>query len=275
VFLFITSPFRGISASFKKFRDFMTEEPEDTPLPDVLTNTVTNLEGVLYHLDALRKHLLRAVGFFFLTTIGSFFLAPRVIDILASPVGGIHALTAIDVTEPIGVFMRVALLMGFALALPYIVFELWLFVAPGLSSRARMIGLLSMPAVLLFFLLGAGFAYFVMMPVALPFLMNFLDMGTQIRPASYITFVTGLLFWIGISFEFPLVIYILASIGLVKPKQLRDHWRIAVVVIAILAAVVTPTVDPINMSLVMGPLILLYFFSIGLAKIAYNRRKKE
>jgi sec-independent protein translocase protein TatC len=273
VLLFITSPFRGISSSYKKIRNFLTEEPEDTPLPDVLSNTITNLDGVLYHLDALRKHLLRAVTFFFITTIGSFFFAPRVIDLLAKPVGGIQGLTAIDVTEPIGVFMRVALLMGFALALPYIVFELWLFVAPGLSSRARMIGLLAMPAVLFFFLLGAGFAYFVMMPVALPFLMTFLDMGTQIRPASYIAFVTGLLFWIGISFEFPLVIYILASIGLVKPKQLRDHWRIAVVVIAILAAVVTPTVDPINMSLVMGPLILLYFFSIGLAKIAYKRRQ--
>jgi sec-independent protein translocase protein TatC len=275
VFLFLTSPFKGIASSYKRIRLFLTEEPEDTPLPDVLTNTVTNLEGVLYHLDALRKHLLRAVTFFFLTTIASFFFAPRVMDILASPVGGIQGLTAIDVTEPIGVFMRVALLMGFALALPYIVFELWLFVAPGLSSKARLIGLLAMPAVLVFFLAGASFAYFVMMPVALPFLLNFLDMGNQIRPASYITFVTGLLFWIGISFEFPLVIFILASMGLVKPKQLKEHWRIAIVVIAVMAAIVTPTVDPINMSLVMGPLILLYFFSIGLAQIAYKRRMKE
>lgn len=273
MFLFLTSPFRGIASSFKRIRHFLTEEPEDTPLPDVLTNTITNLDGVLFHLDALRKHLLRAVGFFFLTTIASFFFAPRVIDILANPVGGIQGLTAIDVTEPIGVFMRVALLMGFALALPYIVFELWLFVAPGLSSRARIIGLASLPAVLFFFLAGAAFAYFVMMPVALPFLLNFLDMGNQIRPASYITFVTGLLFWIGISFEFPLVIYVLAAMGLVKPEQLREHWRIAIVVIAVMAAIVTPTVDPINMSLVMGPLILLYFFSIGLAKIAVRRRK--
>jgi sec-independent protein translocase protein TatC len=275
VFLFLTSPLRGIANSYKKVRLFFTEEPEDTPLPDVLSNTITNLDGVLYHLDALRKHLLRAVTFFFITTIGSFFFAPRVIDLLASPIGGIQGLTAIDVTEPIGVFMRVALLMGFALALPYIVFELWLFVAPGLSSRARLIGLMAMPAVLLFFLAGASFAYFVMMPVALPFLINFLDMGNQIRPASYISFVTGLLFWIGISFEFPLVIFILASMGLVKPQQLKEHWRIAIVVIAIMAAVVTPTVDPINMSLVMGPLILLYFFSIGLAHIAYKRRNKE
>lgn len=269
---FFSFPYRGVSSSFQRLKDFFFEEPEDTDLADVVSKSVTNIEGIFYHLDILRKHLLRSILFLFFTTAVSFAFTRQVIDILARPIGGMSSLTAIEVTEPISVFMRVALLAGFTLALPYIAFELWLFVAPGLSARSRMMGLAALPAVAFFFLSGVAFAYFVMLPVALPFLVNFMEMSTQIRPASYIKFVTGVLFWIGIAFEFPLVIYILASIGLVKPKMLLEQWRLAVVLIAVLAAMVTPTVDPINMAIVMAPMILLYFVSIGLAKIAQRRR---
>jgi sec-independent protein translocase protein TatC len=268
----VSSPFRGVSSSYKRFRNFLTEEPEDTPLVDVIEKSTSNFEGVLEHLDALRKHILRALLAVVITTAISFVLAPRIIDLLARPVGGINALTAIDVTEPIGVFMRVSLMMGVALALPYIAFEMWLFVAPGLSARARIMGLLSLPAVIVLFLTGAAFAYFIMMPAAIPFLLGFMDMEAQIRPASYIGFSTGIIFWIGIAFEFPLLIFILASMGLIKSKVLLTQWRLAVVLIAVLAAAITPTIDPVNMTLVMGPLILLYFFSIGLAAIAERGR---
>jgi sec-independent protein translocase protein TatC len=269
----MTSPFKGASSTFNRFKTFMTEEPDDTPLVDVLSKSASNLEGVLEHIDALRKHLIRSMLAIAVTTVTSFIIAPKAIDLLAAPVGGITALTPIDVTEPIGVFMRVSLMLGFALALPYIAFEMWLFLAPGLSARARLTGLLSLPAVIGLFLLGASFAYFVMMPAAIPFLMGFLEMDAQIRPASYIGFATGIIFWIGLSFEFPLVIYILANIGLLRHKILLDQWRLAVVIIAVLAAAITPTIDPVNMTLVMGPLIVLYFFSIGLAAIAERRRK--
>jgi sec-independent protein translocase protein TatC len=111
-----------------------------------------------------------------------------------------------------------------------------------------------------------------MMPTALPFLINFMGINTDPRPSSYIGFVTGLMFWIGVAFEFPLVIYLLASLGLVKAKLLASQWRLAIVIIAIVAALITPTVDPVNMSLVMGPMIALFFLSIGLAYIAQRGR---
>jgi sec-independent protein translocase protein TatC len=82
------------------------------------------------------------------------------------------------------------------------------------------------------------------------------------------------MFWIGLFFEFPLIIYVLTSIGLVKPQILAEQWRIAIVIIAILAAAITPTVDPVNMGLVMLPMTLLYFISIGLSYIAYAGRKQ-
>jgi len=263
---------RWFSATATNIREFFTEEPEDAPLPDAFAKTIENPMGLLEHVNALRRHLLRAVLFLAITTAISFIFARQLIDLLAEPIGGIDKLQAIDVTEPIGVFMRVALLSGFSLALPYIAFELWMFAAPGLSRRSRISGLLAIPAVVVFFAAGMAFAFFVMLPQALPFLLGFLGMSTVPRPSSYISFTTGLLFWIGVAFEFPLVIFVLAEIGLIKARALAQQWRLAVVAIAILAAAITPTVDPVNMALVMGPMILLYFLSIGLAYLAQRGR---
>jgi sec-independent protein translocase protein TatC len=83
------------------------------------------------------------------------------------------------------------------------------------------------------------------------------------------------LFWIGVTFEFPLAIYVLASLGLVKAKTLATQWRLAIVVIAVLAAAITPTVDPVNMGLVMAPMVVLYFFSIFLARLAQRGRQAK
>jgi sec-independent protein translocase protein TatC len=257
----------------KETRELFTAEVEDEPLPDTMAKALENPAGLLEHIDALRKHLLRAVLFLALTTAFSFAFTREFIDFLAQPIGGIGKLTPIEVTEPVGVYMRVALLSGFAFALPYIALELWLFAAPGLHRRSRFIGLLAIPLVTILFVAGMAFAYFAMLPTALPFLLNFLGMNPQIRPASYISFVTGLMFWIGIAFEFPLVIYVLAALGVANHKMLIEQWRLAVVLIAVLAAAITPTVDPVNMALVMGPMIILYFLSIGMAYLARRGRK--
>ena len=262
--------------AFRRARTFLTEEPEDQPLTEAFTATIKDPSALLEHVDALRKHLTRMVIALVIGIGISAAFTTRIIDILSRPIGGIKTLQAIDVTESVGVFMRVALIAGFALALPYIAFELWLFAAPGLRARARQMGLLGIPLTLVFFIGGVAFAYYLLLPTALPFLLSFMGIHTIPRVSSYVDFVTGLLFWIGIAFEFPLVIYVLSLMGIVKPKMLSKAWRYAIVIIAIIAAAVTPTVDPINMSLVMAPMILLYFLSIGLSYLANTgRRKKE
>jgi sec-independent protein translocase protein TatC len=101
-----------------------------------------------------------------------------------------------------------------------------------------------------------------MLPTALPFLLDFLGIATKLRPASYFDFVTSLMFWIGVAFEFPLVIFGISAMGFIQPKTLLKQWRLAVVIISVLAALITPTVDPVNMALVMGPMTGLYFLSI-------------
>ena len=265
---------RWISNSLRGFNVLFLEEPEDTPLPESLAKAVQSPMDILDHLNELRKNLFRALLFFILTTALSFIFIQDLLDWISAPIGGLDSLQAIEVTEPIGTVMRVALLAGFSSALPYIIFELWLFAAPGLKKRARIYGLFAIPIAFLFFIGGLAFAYYVMMPTALPFLINFMGINTVPRPASYVRFITGLMFWIGILFEFPLVIFVLASMGLIRAKALASQWRIAVLIIAIAAAAITPTIDPVSMLLVMGPMIFLYFLSIGLAYIAQGRRDR-
>jgi len=196
-------------------------------------------------------------------------------EYLAKPIGGLESLQAIEVTEELGVFMRVALMSGIAIMLPYIAFEIWLFVAPGLKPRERKMGLAGIPLAVFLYLSGMAFTFFSLLPTALPFLSGFTDINASWSAREYFGFVTGLMLWIGLFFEFPLVIYILTSIGLVKPDILIQQWRLAIIVIAVISASVTPTVDPVNMGLVMLPMILLYFISIGLSYIAYAGRRKR
>lgn len=276
----ITHPFRllidFLTLPFRRISDFLNTEPEEHPLGDVVAGVVTDPDYrqiVWKEIDALRRHLLRALIGLALAVAISFYFTERIVDFLAGPVGGLQAMKAIEVTESVGVFMRVALLSGIALSLPYIAFELWAFAAPGLRPRERKFGLVGIPLATLLFVSGAAFTFFVMLPTALPFLLNFMGIEAQLRPQSYFSFVTGLMFWIGITFEFPLVIYILTAMGLIKPQVLKAQWRLAIVIISVLAAAITPTIDPVSMSLVMAPMTLLYFLSIGLSYIAHAGRR--
>ena len=270
----ISYPFRA----YRQIRAFLSDEPDEHSLIDVISNTVSNQEvrqSLWDHFEDLRKHLFRAVLGLLVAVVISFIFAQKLMNYLAIPVGGLEQLRAIDVTEAIGVYMKVALLSGVALALPYIAFEFWLFAAPGLRPRSRSFGLLAIPISTLLFLSGMAFAYYIMMPAALPFLLNFMGIQAELRPASYYSFVTGVMFWIGVAFEFPLVIYVLTAIGFIKPRVLAQQWRLAIVLISVLAAAITPTVDPVNMALVMAPMSVLYFISIGLSYIAYSGRAQQ
>ena len=274
VWKIITYPFHA----YRQVRTFLSEEPDEHALIDVISNTVSNQEvrqSLWDHVEALRKHLLRAILGLAVTVTISFIFTQKLLYFLAIPVGGLDRLRAIEVTESVGVFMKVALLSGLALALPYIAFEFWLFAAPGLRPHSRSFGLLAIPVSTLLFVSGMAFAYYIMMPAALDFLLEFMGIQAELRPASYFSFVTGVMFWIGVAFEFPLVIYVLTAIGLIKPKVLAQQWRLAIILIAILAAAITPTVDPVNMVLVMAPMSVLYFISIGLSYIAYRGRTQQ
>ncbi len=273
VWWLLTLPIRG----FRSAKSFMATEPEEHPLGDVFMDLAQNPQSrelFWEQVEALRAHLLRAVLGVVVGVGIAFVFTQQLVQFLAVPIGGLQHLKAIEVTESVGVFMKVALLGGLAISLPYVAFEFWLFAAPGLRPRERWFGLIGIPLAAVFFVSGMAFTYYMLLPSALPFLLNFLGIQAQVRPQSYFDFVTGLLFWIGIAFEFPLVIYVVTAMGLIKPQVLARNWRIAVVIIAIVAAAITPTVDPVNMGLVMLPMTLLYFISILLSYMAYAGRRK-
>jgi sec-independent protein translocase protein TatC len=227
------------------------------------------------HVSELRGRLLKALISLVLTTAASFLFSQYTIDLLTRPVGGPDKLIAIEVTENIGVFMRVSLLSGFILALPYILYQLLAYITPGLYPNEKRLVFMSIPIATILFILGVGFAYFVMLPAALPFLISFLVVKTTPRLSNYIAFVTNLMFWIGVSFETPLVVFGLAKFRIVTAKQLLKQWRFAVVIIAVIAAVVTPTVDPVNMSLLMAPLFAIYMLSVLFAMLAQPKNEEQ
>jgi sec-independent protein translocase protein TatC len=240
----------------------MAEEqisPEETP------SLVMDLWG---HINELRKRLFWALIAFVAACVATFNLAPTFINILAVPVGGIDKLLSIEVTENLGVFMRVSLLSGFILSLPILLYELMAFINPGLTPTERKWTYIFIPFATIMFIAGVAFTYFVMLPAAIPFLVNFLGIKTTPRLSSYTEFVTSLMFWVGVSFEMPIVVFLLAKLKLVSAGMLARGWRYAIVIIAVAAAVITPTADPINMMLLMIPLIGIYFLSILMAAIA-------
>jgi sec-independent protein translocase protein TatC len=228
---------------------------------------------LLEHLVELRSRLVRASVALLIATAISFIFADRLVDIFTVPIGGREALEAIDVTENIGVFMRVSLIGGLVLAMPVIVYQFIRFVVPGLTREERRYLWIVVPSASILFLGGVAFAYFVMLPVAVPFLIGFLDIPTRPRPQSYFGFVSRLMFWIGVSFEMPLILAFLARLGIITPQTLKQNRKYAIVLIAVVAAAITPTVDPVNMLLVMAPLMLLYELGVLLSRFTYRQRR--
>lgn len=243
----------------------MSNEQQTWELPE-------SIQALLPHLDELRRRLTVAVIALAAGTALAFLLAPQVLNFLTVPIGGLENLQAIELTEPIGVYMRVSLLAGAILAMPIMVYEVMAFVVPGLMPNEKQGLFIALPFIFLSFLAGAAFAYYVMLPVAVPFLATFGGIQGNFRVSSYISFTTRMILWVGIAFEMPLIIAALARLGIVTPQALRSGWRIAVVVIAILSSVITPTVDPVNMLIVMLPLLTLYLLSIVLATWMYRKR---
>ncbi len=230
-------------------------------------DTVKNM-SIWDHINELRKRLFVSVAALAITTILSFAIVPYLLDFITVPVGGIENLQSIEVTENIGVFMRISLLSGFIFAFPIILSQLLMFLAPGLEKSEKKWIFITIPIATLLFVGGAAFAYFVMLPVAIPYLINFLGVPTTPRLLSYVKFTTNLIFWLAVSFELPIVVFALAKFRLVTPKTLLKQWRIAIVLIAVMAAAITPTIDPVNMAILMLPLFLLYLLSILFAFIA-------
>lgn len=228
------------------------------------------------HLIELRKRLIRVVIAVAITTAISFPLAKYIIQLLETRAEGIE-LIYIEMTEMIGTYFKVMFFTGLALAMPVLIYEVVMFARPALTSKEKRYLFTMLPAVLVFFAIGVVFAYFVLIPPAAKFLITFgSDIATpQIRVGNFVSLMVRLIFAIGVCFELPILMYFLTKIGVVTVQKMSRFRKFAIVGAFIIAAIITPTFDPINQSIVAIPLILLYEVGLLLSRIAQRGKQKE
>lgn len=231
--------------------------------------------SLLEHLNELRIRLTWAVAGLLVATIISFVFAEPLLNFLLRPYN--DQLQMLRPTEGIEIFFKVSLLSGAVLSMPLILYQIWLFVAPGLTRQERRYVIVFIPSALLLFVIGLAFAWYILLPAAVRFLAGFMPevFRTEWTAQDYISFVVRMVFWIGVSFEMPVIVYLIARAGVVTAQALREQWRIAVVAIAVLAAIITPSIDPITMMLTMLPLNILYGLSILLAHVGQRQFERS
>lgn len=228
---------------------------------------------ILGHIAELRKRLLRSVIAIIITSVVSFIFAQYIFLALTLPVKEFQ-LIYIEPTEMISTYVKVCLIAGIILAMPYLVYQLFMYVAPALTTREKKYVYFILPWVTIMFAGGVAFAYFVLIPPAMKFLFTFgSDIATpQIKIGSYINVVSRLLLAVGLVFETPVITTFLARMGIITSKWLASKRKGAIIFSFVLAAIITPTIDPVNQSLVAVPLIVLYELSIWLAKIFQKKK---
>ena len=231
--------------------------------------------SILHHLDELRTRILRSVGAILLGAgVGWWFSGTALEWTIHRTVGTVVVL---DPIESFSERFKLALVLGACVALPLVLYQAWAFVLPGLFRRERRLLLPMVATSLILFFSGAALAVFVVVPLVLDALKVFLtpSMQQQIRLSSLLGFVYNLAFATGVVFQLPLVAGALAALGLVTSSWLLRQWRIALVSMLIVSALITPG-DVVSAQIILGiPLVALYALSIGVAWIVERLRSKS
>jgi sec-independent protein translocase protein TatC len=249
-------------------------ERSENPLYDV----IQILYGTVEHLVELRKRIFVVLGALIAGGLIAGVFANKILDWLTLPAHGVP-LVVLRPTDMIWTYFEVIISAAAIVALPVMLVEILFFIRPALETPAelklyRAVAIIGLPMVAIFFIAGLSFAYFIMLPFGLQYLSSF---GSDVAKATwnvreYYSFVLAVMMWIGVAFETPVIMAALAALGIVSPGSMARQWRYAIVGIAFVAAVVTPTVDPVNMAIVMAPLLGLYFLGVIMARAVYRPR---
>lgn len=228
------------------------------------------------HLSELRKRLMfSALGIIVGMAISAFFVDYLVNMVLLHP--AVEHSLKLQNLKPFGqpiLYFKIIFISGLVLSIPYLIYQLWKFVSPGLYQNERKWVVWIVLSSSFSFLCGIAFSYFVMLPSMVQFAANFGSKSIEnvIDINEYLSFYTTMMLASGLIFELPVLSLILSSIGVINSKFLRKYWRHSMVVILILAAIITPTPDPVTQMVFAAPLIILYEVSIWVAKIVEKRK---
>ncbi|HEY6957630.1 MAG TPA: twin-arginine translocase subunit TatC [Candidatus Limnocylindria bacterium] len=229
--------------------------------------------SLVQHLTELRDRLMVASIAVVITTAIAFFFTTDIIKILTIPAGRVPLIT-LSPTENFTTYMRVALFSGIALAMPVILYEIYAYIDPALLPNERRLALRLGPFILLLFIGGMLFCYFLLLPNAVSFLTHFASdvFVNQLRASEYLSFVTTFILGMGLVFEMPVIIYALVRLHVVKRSWLAKQRRYVFLLVFVVGAIITPTPDPFNQTLVAVPMYLLFELGLFLSRFAARSR---
>jgi sec-independent protein translocase protein TatC len=235
------------------------------------------------HLTELRTRLIHSLVAIGIGLCAGLYFSDRAYEIIIRPMH--KALVAAKMADqlvylspmtPIHLYITVGLYIGVVLASPYVFYQLWLFVAPGLYRNERRAVLTFLFSSVGLFLAGMAFAYFVMLPMSLSFLLSITPRtgySPMITMDGSLDLILVILVGLGVVFQLPILIFFLSLFGIVTPKFLWKNFRYAVLIIAIVAAIVTPTTDALTMTIFMAPMLVLYLVGIGVSALVVRKRR--
>lgn len=263
--------------------DSTTNIPEQTTPPDSNESSETKQQdemSFMGHLSELRKRIMySALGLIVGMVIAAFFVDYLVNIVLLSP--AVENSLKLQNLKPFGqpiMYFKIIFIAGFVLAIPFLIYQLWKFVSPGLYKNEQKWVIWITLSATFSFLIGLVFSYFVMLPSMVNFAATFGSKSIEnvIDINEYLSFYTTMMLASGLVFELPVLTFILSTIGIVNSQFLRKYWRHSLVAILIIAAIITPTPDPVTQLVFAAPLVVLYEASIWVAKfVEKGKAKKE
>ena len=233
--------------------------------------------SLMEHLEELRKRLLHAVAYLLVGFAVAYFFHERLYGIVQAPLDQLHIpLNFTHPTDGLNLYLKTSLVGGAILSSPFILYQIWLFISPGMYANEKKYVFPFMGETVGLFLAGAWFGYRWVLPGALKVLV--LDFGRKFHPIltidDYTGFFLSIILGLGICFELPILIFFLALFGIVDAKFLMRHFRYAILAIFIVAAIICPMQDPFSMCLFATPMLVLYMFGVGIAFLVHPSRRK-
>ena len=237
--------------------------------------------GFLDHLEELRRRLVYsiaavAVGFF-----ACWWKVERIYEIMQRPImealknnGMAERLVYLNPTEPFNLYLKIAALAGLFLTSPFVLYQVWMFISPGLYRNEKRYVVPFMVSTITLFMSGGYFGYRIVYPRALGFLIHF---GKQFQPmitiGEYTSLFLSIVLGMGLIFELPILVFFLSLMGIVSPGFMWKNFRYSILIIFVVAAIVTPTPDIVNMCVFAAPMIVLYALSIGIAYLVHPKQR--
>jgi sec-independent protein translocase protein TatC len=233
--------------------------------------------SLMEHLDELRKRIVHSALYLAAGFVVAWIFKDRLLHFLQGPLLKIgKSLVFTHPMDALNLYLQVAMLAGAILASPFILYQVWLFIAPGLYQKEKRFVVPFMMATVGLFLAGASFGYFYVLPGAMKILI--IDMGHNFTPMitieDYSSFFLSIILGLGISFELPILIFFLAMFGIVSPRFLWKNIRYAILAVFIVAAVICPSPDPWTMCIYAIPMLALYLIGIAVAWYVHPSRRK-